>query len=158
MSKYTAEETRRIIEQAKEFANSPRTRVELSHEERADNILRRQASEPGGLVYKTRDNAMDTTSSRDDVSPRGEVSTRSWLDVVDERLDVRMRAMLEAAGEFIGDALDEERKAARDELAHEVKKLWSVLTELQMTMREFGRIERATKALEAMPVEHRRAN
>ena len=65
--------------------------------------------------------------------------------------------MLEACGEEIGALLDEERKTSRDELAAEVRRLWAVVSELQTTIRDFHRIERA-KVLEAMPVEERRVN
>ena len=65
--------------------------------------------------------------------------------------------MLEACGEETGALLDEERKTSRDELAAEVHRLWAVVSELQTTIRDFHRIERA-KALEAMPVEERRVN
>ena len=54
--------------------------------------------------------------------------------------------MLEACGEEIGALLDEERKTSRDELAAEVRRFWAVVSELQTTIRDFHRIERA-KAL-----------
>jgi len=54
--------------------------------------------------------------------------------------------MLEACGEEIGALLDEEPKTSRDELAAEVRRLWAVVSELQTTIRDFHRIERA-KAL-----------
>jgi hypothetical protein len=65
--------------------------------------------------------------------------------------------MLEGSGEEIGALLDEERKSSRDELAAEVRRLWTVMSELQTTIRDLHRIQRG-KVLEAVPVEERRVN
>jgi hypothetical protein len=74
-------------------------------------------------------------------------ANRSWESWLNERLDVRMRLMLEAAGEELAESLDSERKQSRDELSHEVKRLWAASPNCRKHFAPFNKIQQ--KALEA---------
>jgi hypothetical protein len=52
--------------------------------------------------------------------------------------------LVQLIGHALGQALDAEREAAKDELTKEVKALWSVLTEVQSAIASINRIAMAT--------------
>jgi hypothetical protein len=85
----------------------------------------------------------EQTSSHEDVSA-------AWDAWIEERIHAHMQLMTEATGEamaeFVGQRLDEQRKQSRDELAEEVRRLWAIISELQLTIRALDRIDRAKAA------------
>jgi hypothetical protein len=151
MSKFSPEEREAILRQAREHVANREPLSDEARLRKVERSLEEQQREREPIIRKVHDGACEP-------QPHEEADASTWDNWLDERLGVRIRDMMQAAGEEISALLDEERKTSRDELAAEVRRLWAVISELQQTIKAFNRIERAKASLESMPVERERVN
>jgi hypothetical protein len=85
--------------------------------------------------------------------------TDDWAAWLEARLQAERALIIEACGTAIGEMLNEQRAKHRKELADEVRQLWSIITELQGTLRALDRTIAHTAVTDMpSPLQPRRDN
>jgi hypothetical protein len=122
------EERWQVIEQARRTCERLRDFEPEQRDDLVEDPLQRWAANRPRPEPEPPQRKLDTAPAEADWS--------AWQRWLDSHLEADWLKRSEIIGLALGQALDLERKKARDELAAEVRKLWSVLTELQQTMGE----------------------